>query len=161
MALYQQQQRKAMLARASATAKPRGRASDDKRSFVEANLVAEAASPPKEGHKGPSLEARARATGLPLRTAKRALEAAAGKRAQLTAHEVGVSWSKVKRRKGHRKVTEAVRAALHEWILNHPRVVKSPVAKDTLLVFNPETKQKRSGSASYCSRSLCGSCTTT
>ena len=74
VALFQQEQRKKMLGRASATTKLKGRADDERRSFVQANLVAEAASPPRDGPKVPSLKARARATGLPLRTAERALK---------------------------------------------------------------------------------------
>ena len=120
-------------------------------------------SPPREGQRVPSKRAQERATGLPRETARRGLEAAAVKRAKMTKKEEGVSWSQVKARKGHRKVTEAVRAALHEWILNHARVVNSPIAKDTLLVVNRETKQReRVGKLlCCCSKSPCGSCTTT
>ena len=35
-----------------------------------------------------------------------------------------------------------MRAALVKWIISHPRVVNSPITRDTLLVKNPETKQK-------------------
>ena len=88
----------------------------------------------------PSLRARERNTGLPHSTAHRLIKEADAKRAKLTAHEEGVSWSQVKARKGHSKITEAVRAALHDWVLNHPRVVNCPIAKETLLVRDEETK---------------------
>lgn len=130
-ALFAQQQRKKALQRATATEKPRAGVSDDRRSFVEANLVGEAASP-GDGKK-PSLAARVRSTGLPESTGRRSLLAAEAKRAKLTAHEEGLSWSQVKARKGHSKITEAVRVALHDWVLNHPRVVNSPITNETLL----------------------------
>jgi hypothetical protein len=143
-ALYSQRQRKKMYQRATATAKVRAGVNDDQRSWVEANQVGEAASP-GDGKK-PTLAARARATGLPASTARRGLLAAEAKRAQLTAHAKGIAWSSVKARKGHSKITEAVRAALLVWVLNHSRVINSPIANETLLVKNEETgKMERVG----------------
>ena len=84
-----------MLQRASATEKIRAHVSDDRRSFLQANLVGMAPSPAKPGVLVPSLSARARATGLPLTTAKRALKAAEGMRVRLSAYERDVSWSQV------------------------------------------------------------------
>ena len=45
-------------------------------------------------------------------------------------------------RKGHSKITESVRKALHTWVIDHPRVVNSPITNDTILVLNPDTNQK-------------------
>lgn len=142
VAVFEKRQRQKQVARASATAKPRGRASDDQRSFIEANDVAGAPSPHQDPAEVPSLAARARHDGRPIRSAKRALQAAAGKRAKLTEREEGISWSQVKARRGHSKITAAIRAELHEWVLNHPRVVNSPIGNDTLLVDNRETGKK-------------------
>ena len=70
VALYNQQQQGRMLQRALATEKPRGRADDDRRGFVESVILAQAESPPwcasKHAPAGgaiaaPSLAARARA----------------------------------------------------------------------------------------------------
>ena len=46
------------------------------------------------------------------------------------------------RRKGHSKITAAVRRELHDWVLNHPRVVNSPIANETLFVENKDTLQR-------------------
>ena len=151
VAVYHQEQLTRMLERATQAVKKRGRATDDKRSFVESNLVAIAPSPKRPGQPTPpSLNARARALsedgGLSFRTAQRLLSAAESKRGKLTERAEGVSWSQVKARRGHRKVTEEIRMALHEWIFAHPRVVNSPIANDTLLVLNPQTgKKERTG----------------
>ena len=141
-ALFQQQQRKNMISRARETAKPQGRAADDQRSAVESNVVFGAASPAKAGQKVPSGRAQARSVGLPTSTASRMLKAAKAKRAKLTAREERISWSQVEARRGHSKITTEVRAKLHEWVLNHPRVVQSPIANDTLFVLNEETGKK-------------------
>ena len=146
VALFQQQQAARMVARASETAKPRGVADADSRSFVESYDVATAASPSKggatSGAKRPSRNAIARASGRPLSTSKRRQRAAEAKRVKLTAREKGISWSQVRARKGFRKVTETMRQALHQWILDHPRVVQSPIANETIKVLNLETGLK-------------------
>ena len=150
VALYHHQQLKRMLERAVATGsgKRGGTVSDDRRSFMEANVVGIASSPSKEPGTTPSLNARARAlsddSGIGFSTAKRLLSNAAAKRAKLTEGAEGVSWSDVAKRRGHSKwkITEGVRMALHDWILSHPRVVQSPIASDTLLVRNAETGKK-------------------
>ena len=49
VAVYESGQRKRALARASATDKPRARADDDRRSFVQSNLVGVAPSPDRAG----------------------------------------------------------------------------------------------------------------
>ena len=131
-AVYEQGQRKRAFARATETEKPRARPDDDRRSFVQSNLVAVAPSPDRPGSAPvPSLNARARATGLPMTTAKTLLKDAAARRAKLTKREEGISWSSVEARKGHSKITKAVKEALHGWVLDHPRVVNSPIANDT------------------------------
>ena len=67
---------------------------------------------------------------------------AAGKRAKLTEREEGISWSQVRRRRGHSKITPEIRVLLHEWVLSHPRVVNSPIANETLLVKDRDTGKK-------------------
>ena len=105
VALFAQQQRAKMLSRAAAPAgKKRGRASDDRRSFVEANLVGGAASPGDAANR-PSRRAQARATGLPEPTAMRLLEQAERKRTQLSVREAGIAWSFVKCRRGHSRIS--------------------------------------------------------
>ena len=42
----------------------------------------------------------------------------------------------VKKRKNYSKVTPELIDYLHEWIVNYPQVVNSPISNDTLLVPN-------------------------
>ena len=77
-----------------------------------------------------------------MTSAKRLLEGAAARRLKLSRHEEGLSWSSVEARKGHSRITKAVKEALHGWVLDHPRVVDSPLTNDTLLVLNEATGKK-------------------
>ena len=138
-ALFAQQQSAAAMVHANAAPK-RGRATDDRRSFVEAVLVAQA--PSAESVNVPPLNARARATGLPLSTGKKRIKEATVKRALLMGGETELSWACVKERQGHSEITLAVKELLHAWVLNHPRVVNSPIANETLLVTNPQTGER-------------------
>jgi hypothetical protein len=63
VAIYNENQRKKMIERASKTSKSRGRATDDKRSFLLANLAASADSPEQETSHRPSKRARIRSMG--------------------------------------------------------------------------------------------------
>ena len=64
----------------------------------------------------------------------RALPKAIKKRAQLKAGEKGVYWARAKRRKGYSKITGEMRELLMTAFYDHPMVIVSPNAKDTLLV---------------------------
>jgi hypothetical protein len=79
-----------------------------------------------------------------MSTAKLLLTAAAARRLKLSEHEEGTSWSSVEARKGHSRITKEVKLTLHGWVLDvdHPRVVNSPTANDTLLVLNEESGKK-------------------
>ena len=43
-------------------------------------------------------------------------------------------WSSIKKSIGHTKINELVKKYLHNWILQHPQVVQSPIAYDCLKV---------------------------
>ena len=143
VALYAQQQQQRMLLRATATDKPRGHVNDDRRGAVQAVVTFMAESPQRGEGAGrltaPTLAARARGLKLPMRTARRLLKHAAMLRLKLTEQEWDISWATVKARKGYTKITEEVRAELHDWVLAHPHVVVSPIANDTRLVVDPKT----------------------
>jgi hypothetical protein len=64
VAIYNENQRRKMFERASKTNKSRGRATDDKRSFLLANLAASADSPEQEIPYWPSKIAKIRSMGL-------------------------------------------------------------------------------------------------
>jgi hypothetical protein len=48
-----------------------------------------------------------------------------------------------KKRKGITKITKTIQANLRQWILDHPHVINSPIAKDTLLVTNAQGVKER------------------
>ena len=56
------------------------------------------------------------------------------KRQQLTAHEKGIYWALVKRKKGYSTVNEELWSLLVVAFNIHPHVIMSPNAKDTLQV---------------------------
>lgn len=163
VALFHQQQASHMLHMALGEKESRhARVSDERRGFVESVLVSMAPHCTKEEEHGhwtklgstpsdtttpvcasmPSTGARLKALGLSKSTGYRLAKKATQKRMKLTRREENVSWNIVEARRGHRKVTDAMRKALHEWILAHPRVVESPIANDTLLVKDPATGER-------------------
>jgi hypothetical protein len=123
------------------TDKCKGRATDDNRSFAQSVLVAIAPSP--ESRKVPSMRERAAALGLSQTSGRRLLILAENRRRRLRNLEPGLSWSKVKARIGHSKVTPTIRQKLHEWILGHHHVIDSPIAKDCLWIKDPEAPEGR------------------
>jgi hypothetical protein len=149
VAVYHESQRKRLLERATSTGKRWARATDDKRSLVESNLLACADSPQTENNrneisKGASISKRARikSLGLTKTTGYRLLKNAEEKRKVIS---VGtkISWSAVQKRKGYSKVSLQLRKKLHDWIIEHPHVISSPIADDTLLVPNPENPKTK------------------
>jgi hypothetical protein len=141
VALFNMKQQSRFLVTAMETDKSKGRATDDKRSFAQSMLVAIAPSP--ESRKVPSMRDRAAALGLPKTSGTRLLKLAENQRRRLRNLEPGLSWSRVKARLGHSKVTPIIRQKLHEWILDHPHVIDSPIAKDCLWIKDPEAPEGR------------------
>jgi hypothetical protein len=156
----QAQQSTALVAARTTSGKKRGRASDDRRSFVNSVLVASSGTPttdtkiartamgahlkeeeqvPLTPVEMPSLRERARALGLPEGSGHRLLKLAECVRRKLVAGEGEASWSTVQARKGHQKVHEELRAALLKWILNHNRVVDSPIKDEAIWCKNKQT----------------------
>ena len=160
-ALAIQGQQSSMLAAARATdGKKRGRASDDRRSFVSSVLAASSGTPTTDLKMArtamgalheeeeepaltpvemPSLRERARALGLPQGSGYRLLKSADGVLRKLLTGEAEASWSSVQARKGHQKVNEELREALLKWILNHNRVVDSPIKDEAIWCKNKQT----------------------
>ncbi len=140
VALFHQEQQKKMIALARKTEKKNARTNDDKRSFSQSVFVSIADSPTSNKV---ALRARAKMLGLPQTTARRMFTTAKLMRARLKNLDESISWSTVKKKKGRSKVTEPMRRALHTWVINHPNVIDSPIARDTLLIKDPETGQKK------------------
>ena len=80
---------------------------------------------------------------IPPSSAYRRLKYARDSRKNLrSGAETGV-WSGRKKRKKYRKVSKETVIALHKWIRDHPQVVQSPIAKDTLLVNGPDGEKPK------------------
>jgi hypothetical protein len=141
VALFNMKQQSRFLVTAMETDKCKGRATDDNRSFAQSMLVAIAPSP--ESRKVPSMRERAAALGLSQTSGRRLLILAENRRRRLRNLEPGLSWSKVKARIGHSKVTPTIRQKLHEWILGHHHVIDSPIAKDCLWIKDLEAPEGR------------------
>ena len=41
-------------------------------------------------------------------------------------------------------MTKEIKESLHKWIINHPQVIKSPIANDCIKVQQPSTGKKES-----------------
>jgi hypothetical protein len=140
---YLLEQQKKMIQSAAETTKLRGRPTDDRRSFIEANILACADSPNAQQNTVPSKQSRIKALGLKRTSGYRLLKNMSKKRSDLHNDEYSVSWSTVKKRKGYSKVSPQLRKKLYEWFLNHPQVIASPIASDTLLLKDPDDPTKK------------------
>jgi hypothetical protein len=129
-------QQSRFLATATETDKSKGRVTDNKQFLAQSMLVAIAPSP--ESRKVPSMLNCAKALGLSVTSVKHLLKLAENQRRCLRKLEPGLSWSKVKARRGYSKVTPAIWKKLHQWILDHPHMIDSPISKDCLLIKDPE-----------------------
>jgi hypothetical protein len=131
---YHWEQMRSILKDASATGSAEGRSTDDKSLFVETILTAIA---PDSGsiEQTPSLVDTSKAIGLSKSTTRRKLKVATAKRNSLLANLDSVKWSRrSKRRKGFSKITMEIRASVCDWVKNHPNVIHSPIANDTILI---------------------------
>jgi hypothetical protein len=61
------------------------------------------------------------------------------KRQLLTQGVEDASWSRVKPWKGFSKITPEIHERLHQWIVDHPQVVQSPITNNTLLLLDRES----------------------
>jgi hypothetical protein len=137
-------QQKKMIESAGETAKAKGRPTDDRRSFIEANLLACAESPESApGITKPSKRARIKAFGLKKTTGYRLLKKSKTKRSAVRNDGTSVLWSTVEKRKGYSKVSPELRTKLYDWFLKHPQVIQSPIANDTLLLKDPDDPKNK------------------
>jgi hypothetical protein len=119
---------------ASATGSAKGRSTDDKSLFVETILTAIAPGSDST-EQIPSLVDTSNAIGLSKSTTRRKLKVATAKRNSLVANLDSVKWSRQSmKRKGFSKITNEKRAAVCDWVKNHPNVIHSPIANDTILI---------------------------
>ena len=134
-----------MLERGRGSDKPRSNTSADKYTADGVVLAYGAQSPdkapPKRRQKAKGATSQrvlAALLKVPKSNMGRNLPKAIKKRAQLTAGEKGIYWSRALKRNGYSKITPALRELLMSAFNNHPHVIVSPNTKDTLQVKNAE-----------------------
>ena len=116
----------------------KGRANDDKRSFIESIFVA-CASSLKSNKKQPTQQAITKHFKLSKSFGKRIINLAKKKRHLLCNpknQDGKILWAHVKHRKKYQKVSEPIRRKLYDWIINHQCIIPSPCMNDTLLIQN-------------------------
>ena len=52
-------------------------------------------------------------------------------------------WASVRKRIGWRRVSPSLKKKLLEWILNHPHIIPSPIAKDAILIPDPNNPKQK------------------
>jgi hypothetical protein len=123
--LYHEEQRKGLFTIAHETQKKEGQTSNDRRSFIESNLVACAESPELgQQTTRPSKLKWIESLGLSISMGYRLFKKAAEKRKHIHMddEEREVSWSRVKAQIGYTKVSPQLRKQLYEWVLHHLRM---------------------------------------
>ena len=139
VAAYHFNQIKRLISYASLTQKPRGRPNDDQRSLVESTLVSMSNSPSIPNN-APTIYKVSKELNMATSTAYRKFGGSQRKRQIIFADELdlhGLVCSHVKKRKKYSKVSHNLIQKIHKWIYEHPYVIPSPLAKDTLLIKNP------------------------
>ncbi len=131
------QQSARLLSYNRSTQNTRGNATFEKRDAAEAVMTFTAPSPDKTVGI-PSMRERARIIGVPRTTLQRIQKHVMEKRRQLTAGERGVYWALAKRKKGYSKINEDLLSLLIVAFNDHPHVIVSPNAKDTMQVKNAD-----------------------
>ena len=130
-----EQQNKVLKQASAATSK--GRLTDDKSGFINSALTMTTWTPPETAatKKVKKVDEIKQLDGAISRSsAYRRIKFAKMNRKNLrSGAETGV-WSGNKKRKRYCKISEETVIALHKWIRDHPQVVRSPIAKDTLYI---------------------------
>ncbi len=113
---------------------------DEKRDAVKVMLTFSAPLPEKMTLV-PSQHDCARVLGVPQSTLATREKALIKKRRQLFAGKKGIFWALAKRKKGYSKINDAIRSLLVTAFNNHPHVIVSPKARDTLQVKNADVEK--------------------
>jgi hypothetical protein len=114
-----------------------GKATFEKRNAVEVVMTFTAPSPDKTVGI-PSKHEHAHIIGVPRTTLQRIQKHVMEKGCQLTAGESGVYWALAKQKKGYSKINEDLCSLLIVAFNDHPHVIVSPNAKDTIQVKNAD-----------------------
>ena len=131
-----------VLARSLDTPKRQGRPNNDCQTFAGAAIAAIVPSPSKKRNPAaPSMRQQAESLNLPWTTAHRKMRKGEGARG-LTKSDRHVKYLVAPKRKIVRKLTKELIILVQKWICDHPMVANSPIANDTLLVFDEQTQKK-------------------
>ena len=80
---------------------------------------------------------------LPISTRYRLFSKRDEIRKDLVSKKGNVKWSSIsKRRKRHPLINDSLKILIQNWIIQHPSIVASPIAKDTILVRDKLTGKK-------------------
>jgi hypothetical protein len=119
---------------------PCTKTTDEKRDAVEVMLTFSALLPEKMTLV-PSQRDHARVLWVPQSTLATREKALIKKRRQLSASKKGIFWALAKRKKGYSTIDDAIRSLLVTAFNDHPHVIVSPNARDTLQVENADGKK--------------------
>ena len=139
VAVHHFNQMKRLITFASSTENVRGRTNKDQRSLVESTLVSISNSPSLSNN-APKVYKFSKELNIPMSTAYRKLTDCKRKRKIIFSSVLdlnGMLWSHVKKRRKYSKVSDSLIKKIHKWIYEHPYIIPSPLAKDTLLIKNP------------------------
>ena len=114
---------------------PQAKTTDKKRDAIEVMLTFSAPSPEKMTLV-PSQRDCARVLGVPQSTLATREKALIEKRRQLSAGKKGIFWALAKRKKGYSKIDNAIWSLWVTAFNDHPHVIVSPNARDTLQLKN-------------------------
>jgi hypothetical protein len=131
-----------VLARSLDTPKRQGRPNNDRQTFAGAAIAALVPSPSKKRNPAaPSMRQQAESLNLPWTTARRKMRKGEGARG-VTKSDKHAKYLLAPTRKIVRKLTKELIILVQKWICDHPMVANSPIANDTLLVFDEQTQKK-------------------
>ena len=146
VAIFNTNQTKNIIQLASTTSNKNGKLNDDRRSFIESNIIAISRNA-SEYSRYPSLTKQVKSIGLPRSTGLRLLSQSYKKRNflenNLTSDNREVLWSSVKKRSKYSKISDDLKKRVVNWLTDHPRIIQSPLANDVLLIKNPENPKQK------------------
>jgi len=133
-------ERQASILQVATDSKNQGRKSDDKQSFVNSYFVSISNGIEL---KNKSVNKITKHLYLPRSTRYRLFGKCDEIRKDLVNKKGNVKWSSVsKRRKRYPLISDSLKILIQNWIIKHPSVVASPIAKDTILVRDMITGNK-------------------
>ena len=134
IAVFSENRRLEILKLASDKNNEKGRVNDDKRSFIESQLVSISPSP-IERKNNPSIYNLIKHYNIPKTTGYRKINEASMKR-KIIFEEEGdgqTKYSSIEKRKKYCKITPELRESIIKWLHDHPHIISSPIYNDTLL----------------------------